>query len=723
METQRIPIELLLRRQDVLPYMKQIVEAAESDRVALGWFPFKIYEEAAFSERLILAITREANKSRYVGHLLFATSFPRGHVMQIHVDSDHRGHRIVTRLLDELKLQLSTLNYISIRARVAEDLHASQKFWESQGFYAYDTTPGGKTRGRTLVLRSYELSTQQLFASSGQSRRDPLGLAVEPSTADKLYLLDLNVIFDLGPRRVRHQDVIDLFAQERIGMYHLALSTEYDAELKRSAMSGKTDPMQGWGQIFPKFAVPPDEFMVNFIQNIAPIVFPKRFVADALTASDLSDLRHLATAVHHKLAGLVTSDSAIRKASAILRSDYGIEVLSPSAFKILSELDTGFNAITTSARNTLELVELMPGREASVRELLDSLGVAVADQSTLWAAGDGSSRAHHRYVVLEDQHTIGYLMLRSSFKTHFCDSFLAVDERVTCTQDAARLMLVRLLGLAKEEIQHIRLNLAPQQVSVREIALEIGFTGTNTTQKLNKISIHSVLLPHNWLALQSKLQAVSNITLPPSIPVFRDINQYMELTRPDGQRTQVTTFALETMLSPALICMPGRPGILVPIQRDYAEHLLDHLHQMQLLPQAKALLYQQRHYLSSPKTLKVFQRGSLIFFYESARNKGLKAVVAVARVINAYLSSEEMIDKNYLDRSALEASDLAMIGKSKIKTVVAFDNLMKTLQPVPLESLKKFGCGKATQLLTSRTLTSDQIENILLEGFPYEHLA
>lgn len=64
------------------------------------------------------------------------------------------------------------------------------------------------------------------------------------------------------------------------------------------------------------------------------------------------------------------------------------------------------------------------------------------------------------------------------------------------------------------------------------------------------------------------------------MPIFRDADQYIELTRPDGQRTQLTAFALETLLSPALICMPGRPGVLVPIQRDYAEHLLGHLDQM-----------------------------------------------------------------------------------------------------------------------------------------------
>ena len=498
MGTQQLAIELRLQRQDVLPYVKQVVEAAESDRAALGWYPFKVYQEAAISERLIVAIAREADEIRYAGHLLFATTFPRGYVMQIHVDAGHRHHGIAKRMLDALKDQLSALNYIAIGARVAEDLRASQEFWQSQDFYAHGTVPGGKARGRTLVLRSHELPTQQLFATSGLSHRDPLGLAVEPSTATKLYLLDLNVMFDLGPRRARHQDVVDLFALERLGVCRLALSTEFDAELKRSATSGKTDPMQGLGQVFPKFAVPPDEVMAQLTREIAPIVFPERFAAGALTANDLSDLRHLATAIHHKLAGLVTSDGAIRDASAMLRLRYGIEVLSPSAFKILGEFDTGLSAITASTRDTLELMELTPGREANVRELLGSLGVAVADQSTLWAADDGSTRARHRYIVLEGQRIIGYLMWPSSLRGGTCDAFLAVDEHVTCAQDAARLMIVHLLGRSKEEIQRVRLNLAPQQASVRAVALEVGFTGTDKTQALNKVSLHSVLFPRNW---------------------------------------------------------------------------------------------------------------------------------------------------------------------------------------------------------------------------------
>ncbi|SOD30583.1 Acetyltransferase (GNAT) family protein [Variovorax sp. YR752] len=723
MGTKKLTVELLLKRQDVIPHVKHVVDAAESDRPALGWYARSVYEEAASSEKLIVAIAREGDQVSYAGHLWFATTFPRGHVIQIHVSPSYRRQGIAKKQLDFLKSHLTGLNYISIGARVAEDLRQSQEFWQGQDFYAYGTAPGGKARGRTMILRSHELPTPQLFAPSGLTHQDPLGLAVEPATATKLYLLDLNVLFDLGPRRARHEDVVDLFALERLGVCRLALSTEFDEELERSAKSGKTDPMLSLGQIFPKFIAPSVEEMIEFTKEIGPIVFPERYAAGKLTKNDHSDLRHLATVTRHNLAGLVTSDGSIREAAATLRARYGIDVLSPEAFKILGDPDSGIGAITASTRATLNLEELAPGREQEVRALLAELGVSVSDQSRLWAADDGRSRACHRFVVLDGARVVGYLMWPSGLRGRTCDAFMAVDESAACAQDAARLMIVHLTGQAKERIQRVRLNLASQQASVKEVALEVGFTGTDKTRELNKVSLNSILVPENWTPLSTELLQVSEIGLPQVMPTFRDADQYIELQRPDGQRTPLTTFALETLLSPMLICMPGRPGVLVPIQRDYSEHLLDHLDQMQLLPRGKALLYQQRHYLSAPRTLKVFERGSLMFFYESNKGSGLKAVVAVARVTNAYLSSEGAIERADLDRSALEPSDLAAIGKSETKTVVAFDNLMKLPNPVPLESLRRFGCGQAAQLLTSRRLTPEQIRNILLEGFKHERSA
>lgn len=137
MGTTKLTVELLLKRQDVIPHVKQVVDAAESHRSALGWYARSVYEEAASSEKLIVAIAHEGDQVSYAGHLWFTTKFPRGHVVQIHVSPSYRRQGIAKKQLDFLKGHLTGLNYISIGARVAEDLLQSQEFWQAQGFYAH----------------------------------------------------------------------------------------------------------------------------------------------------------------------------------------------------------------------------------------------------------------------------------------------------------------------------------------------------------------------------------------------------------------------------------------------------------------------------------------------------------------------------------------------------------------------------------------------------------
>jgi hypothetical protein len=43
---------------------------------------------------------------------------------------------------------------------------------------------------------------------------------------------------------------------------------------------------------------------------------------------------------------------------------------------------------------------------------------------------------------------------------------------------------------------------------------------------------------------------------------------------PDGNQTYVILDTLETLLSPALLCLLGRQAVITPIQKNYATHLL-----------------------------------------------------------------------------------------------------------------------------------------------------
>lgn len=155
---------------------------------------------------------------------------------------------------------------------------------------------------------------------------------------------------------------------------------------------------------------------------------------------------------------------------------------------------------------------------------------------------------------------------------------------------------------------------------------------------------------------------------------------------------------------------------MVPIRKQFEEHLLADSPQDTFLPRGKAQLAPLRHYLSDKKTLKNFARGDLMFFYESAKNKGVGAVIAVGRVLRAYLRDESGMQEGDLAPSVLDSSRLSSIGVSKTKTITVFDNVMRLPRPVPLHELRSIRCGEAHQLITSQRLSSEQVQAILEKG-------
>lgn len=182
-------------------FLDIVAQAADSDRDALGFFPRSVYSDFCRKGQLFVARESSLSGEVYAGHLLFDLRFPKAHVRQIFVPQTHRGRNIGEVLLTAMKGMLTDSQFISIHARVAEDLVGANKFWELQGFYAQRVEIGGASRNRTIVVRVHELDTPQLFAASGISAADPLGLDGVEGTGKPLYLLDLNVLFDLGPRR------------------------------------------------------------------------------------------------------------------------------------------------------------------------------------------------------------------------------------------------------------------------------------------------------------------------------------------------------------------------------------------------------------------------------------------------------------------------------------------------------------------------------------------
>lgn len=712
---------ILERYAQVAPFIEDAIAAANGERNALGFLPAQIFGEHAQKGNLFIAAIVDAQgRLQYAGHLLFDARTSRARVLQIYARPEHRRHGIAQRLLGQLKQHATDLGFISIYASVAEDLKAANDFWHRNEFYVQRTKPGGKTRNRTILVRCHELSSPQLFERSGISAQNPFGLDTSQGDDKPIYLLDLNVLFDLGPRRARHEAALDLFHAERHGACQLALSAELHAELARqTAVAARTDPMQAWAATFVTFPLPPAQEKARLLETLGTVVFPERTKAGAITPNDASDMTHLATAIHHRLAGFITSDAAILAVSAELSAMFDIEVISPEAFQRADELGSREELFeTATAGESLSVAGVESTDESEVRSLLNTLGVSDADAVSIWGAVGSSERSVDRSAVHCRDRLVGYLACLRKSDASTVNARLAVDESHPESRGAARLLLNRLLAKASASAPaKVRIHLAQRQVVVREIASVLGFAGSDDGTVLSKLILNRIVTSKNWTSTVSELQSLARLKLPSACPSFKDIDQQVEVLCPDGNRRFVRLNEVETSLAPALFCLPGRRAVITPIQPDFAEHLLQHSPQDSLLPLARAAQYSERHYISDKKTLKQFTRGTLILFYESSKGGGSSSIVAIARVQRAYLKPGDAIDRSDLNPSVLTVEALSEIGQSALRTVTAFDNLIVFPRPVPLSSLQRMGCGAAHQLITTRAIDAEQLEKILAEGF------
>jgi hypothetical protein len=625
---------------------------------------------------------------------------------------------LASQLLNHLRAQLTKNGFISIYARVAEDLIESNEFWHKQGFYVQRVEKGGSTRNRQIHVRCHELASPQLFPASGIDAQNPLGLITSAADVVPLFLLDLNVLFDVAPRRPRHAEAASLFQAERSNFCRLAISTEIRDELQRTAHVGRTDPMAAYISLYPSFPIADAKDSEKLLDELAALIFPERFKKNQLSANDRSDLRHVATAIQHELAGLITNDQAILSAAHGIQKRFAVEIVSPAAFRVEGDAPSANTAFETRQDVTLALQEVATADEAAVRALLSKLSLSGSSIAAGWIPIAPQGRIATCCAVWHGNELVGYATWAAKGGVGVITIRIAVNEASPHALNAARILLIYMLeNLAIKGSQSIRLELPPNQSHVRELAAGFGFYSTGDHTCLTKLVLGSVLIDATWREGQSELATKCGLKLPTTAPNYRNADQPIRVQTPNGNQTHVPLDMLETLLAPALLCLPGRPAVLTPIQNKFADELLGSSPQASLLPRSTASLFHDRHYLSGPRTLRYFKRGTIILFYESTKNRGRAAVVAIGRVREAYLQPADLLDRDGLVHSVLTTDTLGGIGKSKMKTVTIFDNIFTLPRPVPLTTLKRIGCGNATHLITTRPLTDVQFQQILTEAF------
>jgi len=709
--------EILSGYNATKPFIDKIQEASDANRDSLGFIRKSVFDEFSRKDCVYVMVNKNLFESCYVGHLLFNERFPRAKIVQMFIIKEYRRHGLATRLINHLSTSLTEQGYLSIYARVAEDLVDANTFWERQQFYVQRIEKGGASRNRQIIVRCHELKSPQLFPTSGISKDNPLGLVISPSNIIPVFLLDLNVLFDLAPRRLRHDEAASLFQAERMNLCRLAISNEIREELRRTAYEGKTDPMEAYIGIFLSFPLLKDNDDNTLIEELASLIFPANIGKKSLSINDKSDLRHVATVIQHKLAGLITNDARILDSARKIKDRFGIEIVSPSSFKLDIAPPENYE-FEISEDSTLRLLEVFTEDEMAIHALLSKLMLSGSAIAAGWIPNESQGRIARRYAIWCETNLVGYLTWSPRDTVGNMIVRVAIDEAHSQALAATRILLIFLLEqLVQYSPRQIRLEFPQHQSYIREMAIGFGFRGAYDQSYLIKFILGRVITQESWKSCQQELATKEGIRLPEKIPQYSSIGQHILFFAPDGNRRYITLDELENLLSPTLLCLPSRPAVITPILRSFSEPLLGHSTQKSLLPLNPVSLFQDRHYISSSRTLKYFKQGTLILFYESTKQNGRAAIVAIARSRQSYLKPCDHLGEYDFRRSVLHARNLTKIGKSNMKTITVFDNIFTLTRPVSLGFLQRIGCGNPNDLITTNAISDDKLQAILNEAF------
>ena len=712
-------IKLQKEPEQVLLHVDQVIALADSQKDSFGFLPHSAYREQAEKGQLWLAM--DGTKSVVAGYILYGGTFPYLKVFQIYVSPSFLRQGVGRLLFSELKTFAIEHNFLYISAKVATELAANQ-FWQRMGLRVCDQIPAaGKKRAKNVYV--LELATGSLFTTP-QAQISDFKYQNNTQLRNLRYVLDLNVYFDVVKRREYADEALRVFRLGMTGRLKLAITEEFVNELKRNVRNGEPDPVLELAQAIPQWPDIPVVAKNTLIANLRSDIFPDRSLNRKNSAQDRSDLTHLALCIHYGADGFITREKAILRKAALLRSKYGLDVISPVDVLEADLIDeANYEDVTISLDSApLSISGLSEADRSEVIGFLENLGL---ERTIALDALSPTDQCSNRlcWVAKTNDRVRGLL---SCVQTNIDSSLVAmmyVDETV---RDSERIVDHFFQAIESSQVSrrlaYIDLRMSPRQQMTYETAFARGYRKLDigaqiSSFQLGKWSYRGPILRKEWPDFCNAFSSCTQIELPKTLPPFPELQNtgLFVCNRPSQTRFAISLRDFETLTTSFLVS-DGRPAVLIPIRYGYAKQLLGVTRPQRELGFAmpEALLRSERAYFCRPTGPKTFRAGTIVIFYVSGGQGGNKAVVGIARVTSAQKLSTEIAVNSLGRQGVLDIGDLNRVSnKGNEVMAITFDNYFHFPQEVPWRTLKKLGCIGGANLVTSQEISSAQLESIL----------
>ena len=709
---------ILKTSKEALPYLNDIKAATDANRDSLGFNALGVYEDYIKAGRIWVVTDEKAN---YLGHAMLGGRPPQElKIFQIFINSKCRGSGIASQVIQEIALYAESLSCLNLRADVASDLPNAIKFWQSQGFCALAPRRKKNASGREVFIFHKRLSTPSLLPVETL----PLSINAKPvSNGIDSYVIDLNIFLTLLKNQANGALVAEIMQAAIAGEFSLFVTPEFQEELIRTKRNG-ADPIFDLAEkALPVLGAIKEKELDLLKEEIRPIVFPGRSKTRKDTANDESDLRHLAYCIQNSAYGFLTDEKAILRAKEALFVKYGLVIHSPQDFKIeyvdnLTPLSLG-----VPLSNDSGFIQISDASNiGQIKSFLDSLGPKVAEVSK--AISRNTSRGMRDRKIVADRTDI-YAIYAAQTKgiKHDCleGFFIARNEQFGNREVIFQHVLECFLRCAQQvKASSIIFHVREEDFDLEKVCIERGFQRTSSAASgmvaLVKIPCPTLITKANWAEFQTIFAQQTGILLPQLIPTLRFSKDHKPIIQAakDGRDYEADLMQLETLISPSLVLLPKRAGIILSIAPAYAENLLSRADDK--LPFAlpeEALLRIEKAYYRNPKNSHLFEIGMPIVFYESGKGRG---VIGCARIVSSSVVSCDNALKLYKRYGVLNSKELAgYANRNGEIQVITFDNFKVFPNPVSLKRLVELGNAKAN-LVGPERLSFEQLNAIAHDG-------
>lgn len=715
-----VDYKIIKKPEQIIKFSKIISEYADANKNAFGFLPEKSYENNILAGKIWVAVD---DKGDYIGHVMYGGKPPYNiRIFQIFVIEKFRKQKIAAALIQEINNYAELAGCFTLEAHIADDLLASIKFYESQGFHKNCDRGKENTTGRNVVIYSKKLNTPSLLIDEPFSILNSLKKNPQIGLTDK-YVFDLNILFELIQKRSQYDLVKGVFKAAFSGEIKINITPEFSAELTRHQKD--RDPILEIADFFPVLNAVDHNELIEIEETLRKIIFPDRSKVGKKSNNDSSDLRHLAYCVHYGLPAFLTLENKILNAQKEILKYYNLQICSPidlgfdgSNFDFQTVDKTrklinskGVNLVSQpSATEVKSFLSKLYDLDKNIFNLISSypldsiidLNIAKKESESIALFAMQKQRGHLTGYILIAQNSADELL---PLVDHYLETFSRASQKISPNE--IKLYMTNLSFLNTLVIR-------------RGYILDKDYSGNQNAYK--KLIVPLIVSNSTWLEFKEKVEKEISIKLPVEIPSYKidsGGNSYIDVKQKNSYQ-KMNLFQLETIFSPSIIILPNRDGVIISIKQGYAEGLISRSGSQLPFPISNEafLKLEKAYFRSSERHSNLFQIGMPVVFYESKGNNDTgRGAIGVARITSSSIVSVQEAIAQFRRNGVLSEKELQKLASDENKIhVITFDNFKEFANPVPYKNLKEMGCAKAS-FVAPEKVTSSNLSLIIHRGY------